>query len=127
MPSHAHTHTPYSVNTVSCCFYSRGEPEEKKLRSELKHDSCTLSLSLCWDYSEGESWRLEEALGERLTSEKMMQSFLCEWKLADGEFSEEGIDREREGGKRDEMKEQSGSIFLSLLFYCPIRLPLVSS
>lgn len=26
----------------------------------------------------------------------MMQSFLCEWKLADGEFSEEGIDRETE-------------------------------
>lgn len=57
----------------------------------------------------------------------MMQSFLCEWKPADGEFSEEGIDRETERGKRDEMKEQSGSFFLSLLFYCPTSLPLVSS
>lgn len=44
--AHTHRHTPYSVNTASCCFYSRGEPEEKKLRSELKHDSCTVSLSL---------------------------------------------------------------------------------
>ena len=64
--SHTHTHTQlFSVNTISRCFYSERETSRRKrLRSERRHDSC--SVSLCWDFSEGVSGSPEEEVGDRL-------------------------------------------------------------
>lgn len=65
---HTYTHCTFLSEYSTMLFPPEGEPVEKKLRSELKHDSC--SVSLCWDFSEGESGRLEEEVGERLYREK---------------------------------------------------------
>lgn len=40
---------------------------------------------------------------ENNSSETKIPSFLCEWKQADGEFSEEGIDRKR--GRDERLKK----------------------
>lgn len=64
----------------------------------------TAALSLRWDFREGESRRLEEDMGVRLTSEKTILSFPFKWKQAGGEFSEEGRNMKKTG-MRDERKK----------------------
>lgn len=113
-PRHTLTHL-FSVNTISRRVYSEGENlKEKRLGSERRHDSC--SVSLCWDFSEGAS---ERAAAQRKRWETDTPSSPCEWKQADGELSEGGIDG-KSRGMRDE--REKWQVVFSLRSLCPISL-----
>lgn len=72
-------HTPFSVNTISRRFYSKGNPRKRNVSLIWMKAWQLLCLS-AGILAKEESGRQDEEVGERDSSEKTILSFLCEWK-----------------------------------------------